>query len=272
MVIDLMRKEGLRRNLSPRTIKTYITVVQKFLRTYRKDVHSITKEDIEKHLERVYHKSGSTQNVHLSALKFLYQKVLKKRLTVNIPLAKERARLPEYLTQEEVKRLFDAISNSKHKLMVTLLYATGMRVSELVNLKVKHFHFESKYGWVRNGKGGKDRMFIIPERLRGELQRWIQQHNLTSESWLFKGYSSHMTTSSVREILKSARKRARITKHIHPHMLRHSFATHLIENGYAVTDVQPLLGHKNLETTLIYTHLAAPTLTNIQSPFDLLEE
>ena len=265
-----MRKEGLRRNLSPVTIKTYMIIVQKFLRIYKKDIHSINKKDIEKHLERVYHQSGSTQNVHLSALKFLYEKVLHKKLTINIPMAKERKRLPGFLTKEEVSALFSQIINPKHKLMITLLYATGMRVSELVHLKVKHFHFEANYGWIRNGKGGKDRIFIIAEKLQFELQNWILSKKLNDEDWLFSGLNGYLTTSAVREILKSARKKTKIKKHVHPHMLRHSFATHLIENGYAVTDVQPLLGHKNLETTLIYTHLAAPKLTNIKSPFDTL--
>tara|TARA_Y100000310_G_scaffold159115_1_gene158573 strand:+ start:881 stop:1717 length:837 start_codon:yes stop_codon:yes gene_type:complete len=272
MVVELIRKVGRQRNLSPRTIKTYICVVQKFLRIYRKDVHSIKKKDIENHLKRVYHKSGSTQNVHLSALKFLFEKVLNKRLTVNIPMAKENSRLPGFLTKQEVSQLLSVIYNKKHKLMVTLLYSAGMRVSELVHLKVKHFHFDSNFGWVRNGKGGKDRIFIIAQLLRDELQQWIKQNNLKEDDWLFKGHKFQMTTSAVREILKSARRRAKINKHVHPHMLRHSFATHLIENGYAVTDVQPLLGHKNLETTLIYTHLAAPKLLNIKSPFDSLQE
>ena len=98
----------------------------------------------------------------------------------------------------------------------------------------------------------------------------MRENKFDQEDWLFSGYKRHISTSAVRQILKMARENARIKKHVHPHMLRHSFATHLIENGYAVTDVQPLLGHKNLETTLIYTHLAAPKLLNIQSPYDAL--
>ncbi len=269
-VAELIRKEGLKRNYSPRTIKTYICVIQKFLRTYKKDVHSVTKKDIEKHLRRIYHKSGNTQNVHLGALKFLYEKVLHKRLTINIPMAKQRRSLPGFLQQDEVRSLLKVINNRKHKLMITLMYSAGLRVSELVHLKVKHFHFDSNYGWVRNGKGGKDRIFIIAEKLKEEITQWIKEHKLTNDDWLFRGHKSHMTTSSVRRILSKAQKKAEISKHVHPHMLRHSFATHLIENGYAVTDVQPLLGHKNLETTLIYTHLAAPKLLNIQSPYDKL--
>ena len=156
--------------------------------------------------------------------------------------------------------------------MVTLLYAAGLRVSELLNLKVKDFQFDENYGWVRKGKGGKDRPFIVAEKLKQEVQRWILKNELVVFDFLFGNKKKKMSAQTVRKIIKKAVKQAKIDKNIHPHTLRHSFATHLIENGYAVIDVQGLLGHSKVDTTLIYTHLAKPKLFSIKSPFDDLFE
>ena len=273
MIIELIRKEGLRRGLRPKTIKTYITVLNKFFRTYRKVPHEVTKKDIEKHLLNLLerNKSGNTVNVHLNALKFLYEKVLKKKLTVNIHFTKTRKSLPTFLTQEEIIHFFDSIKNKKHHLMVTLLYSSGLRVSELVNLRVRDLQLNNSYGFVKNGKGGKDRFFIIAEKLVDKLGDWVLENKLDPESYLFSGYGgSRYSTQSIRAIIKNASRKAGFSKNVHPHTLRHSFATHLIENGYSVMELQPLLGHSKLETTMIYTHLAAPKLMNIRSPLDSL--
>lgn len=274
VISEIIRKEGLRRGLRQQTIKTYISVLDKFFRTYKKAPHEVTKKDIEKHLLRLLenNKSGNTVNVHLNALKFLYEKVLKKKLTVNIHFTKTRKSLPTFLTQEEIIHFFDCIKNRKHKLMITLLYSAGLRVSELVNLKVKDLQMNNSYGMVKNGKGGKDRFFIIAEKLVEELGDWILRNKFGPENYLFTGYgNSRYSTQSVRAIIKNASRKAGFSKNVHPHTLRHSFATHLIENGYSVMELQPLLGHSKLETTMIYTHLASPKLMNIKSPLDKLK-
>ncbi len=274
-VARLIQKEGFRKNRSPQTIKTYTHVVEKFLHTYNKDPKEVTKKDIEFHLEKLLHQnsSGNTVNVHLNALKFFYEKVLHKRLTVNIQYCKTRKTLPSYLTQQEIQSFFNAISVRKHKLIVKFMYSAGLRVSEAVTMKVKNFDFENNYGWVRQGKGRKDRMFVVAKGLKYDLQQWIKDNNLQKEDWLFSGlHEKHYSAESVRQIIKKACKRTRIAKRVTPHTLRHSFATHLIENGYAVTEVQPLLGHNSLETTMIYLHMAAPTLLKVQSPLDALEK
>jgi len=272
-VAGLITKEGWRLGRSPRTIKTYIYVVEKFLRTYHKEPHQVTKRDIENHLLRLQERnsSGNTMNVHLNALKFFYERVLKKKLTVNIEFAKVRKSLPTVLSKEETSALFSAISNPKQQLMVKLLYASGMRVSELASLRVRDLEFNNNYGWVRNGKGGKDRLFIIAKKLKNEILARISQNKLHSADWLFPGYNSnHISPSSIRTIIKTASLKAGISKNVHPHTLRHSFATHLIENGYAVTEVQPLLGHGSINTTMIYLHIASPQLLKVESPLDSL--
>ena len=270
-VPELITKEALRQGLSPRTIKTYCQCVERFFRHYPKEPHQVNKNDIGQFIDKLLEKKapGNTINVYLNALKFFYEQVLHKKLTLNIKFSKHPQHLPEFLTQEETQSLLEQIKNPKHHLIISLIYSTGFRVSELLNLKVKDLQLEQNYGWVRQGKGRKDRPFIIAQSLKPIIQQWIK--NLSPEDYLFTGIYGQYTATSIREILKRAKRKAHLTKNVHPHTLRHSFATHLLENGYAVTDLQPLLGHSKIETTLIYTHLAQPKLLNIKSPFDTLQ-
>lgn len=230
------------------------------------------KEDVLEFLDALIEQNapGNTINVYVHALKFFYEQVLHRRLTINMPLQKKPRRLPEFLNKEEVARVFGAIENTKHRLLVSLLYGAGLRVSEVVHLRIKDFDFAGNYGWVRQGKGRKDRLFIVPQALKEELLAHIATENLASDDWLFRGRQDSFSTQSVREILKKAWRKAQLQKRVHPHMLRHSFATHLIQNGYSVLEVQPLLGHSKIETTMIYLHLAAPQLLKVQSPYDVL--
>jgi integrase/recombinase XerD len=272
-VPELIRKEGIRRGLRTETIKTYITCINKFFRIYKFDPRAINKMDVQNYLDqlRKWGKADSTINVNLNALKFFYEKVLRKKLTISLVQSRIRKRIPTFLTQEETRKLLSVISNSKHQLMINLLYATGMRVSELIKLKVKDFEFNDNYGWVRDGKGGKDRLFIVALKLKEEILDLIKIKNLKDNEWLFSGNSNfHYSSTSIRQIIKKATEKACIKKNVHPHTLRHSFATHLIENGYAVTEVQPLLGHNSLETTMIYLHMASPQLLKVKSPYDTL--
>ncbi|MFH0701764.1 MAG: tyrosine-type recombinase/integrase [Candidatus Woesearchaeota archaeon] len=273
MLIEQLRKEGERRGLSPRTIKTYADCVNLFLkRNQHQELKRMTKEEIKEYLDR-YLGCSNTYNVNLNALKFFFEEVLHKRLTFKVHFSKTPKRLPEFLTKEEVPLLLAAIKNPKHRLMIELMYGTGMRVSELVNLKVKDFDFEHNFGWVRQGKGRKDRPFILPLCLKEKIIYLIRKDNLTSEDWLFssnrkKSYS----VSSLREIIKRAKEECKCNKNIHPHTLRHSFATHVIQNGYTALELQPLLGHAQVQTTMMYVHLASPNMLNVRSPLDSLAE
>jgi len=189
----------------------------------------------------------------------------------NIPWFKVRKRLPECLTQEEIIKFFNVIKNSKHKLIVLFIYGCGFRVGEVVKLKVKDLQLGSNQGRIHDGKGGKDRTFIIPSRIKNELQSWIKINKLKDNDWLFPGYgNNHYSDSSIRMIIKKANKLSKIKKNITPHTLRHSFATHLLENGYTLIEVNRLLGHSRMETTMVYTHLAKPKFSRIKSPLDTL--
>lgn len=190
---------------------------------------------------------------------------------LRIKFSRVPKRLPVYLSKNEMKRLIQAIENPKHKLMIKLIYSAGLRVSELINLRIKDFEFNSNYGWVRGGKGNKDRPFIIAESLRSGLMDHISKYCNDANQWLFKGQKDHhISVMTMQKIVKKAAKKAGIKKNVHPHTLRHSFATHLIKNDYDITAVQSLLGHSSANTTMIYIHMAAPRMLSVESPLDSL--
>ncbi|MBT4651129.1 tyrosine-type recombinase/integrase [Candidatus Woesearchaeota archaeon] len=270
--IELMRKECLRRRYSLETVKAYSYCVGKFLRRNSKEVKKTTKVDVQRYLDYLVERgaSASTLNVNLSALKFLFEEILGKKLTVKVKFAKVPKRLPDFLTKEEIKKLFEAIGNPKHKLMIELLYSTGMRVSELVNLKVEDLCLNEGYGWVRQGKGNKDRPMVVAERIRTRLSERIIGKKLESGDFVFQSYCGKYSTSTIRKILERAAKESGISKRVHPHMLRHSFATHLVEEGNGVDVIQPLLGHNRIETTMVYLHASPKRFLSVKSPYDSL--
>lgn len=270
---DLIRKEGLRRGLSSKTIKTYNHCVRRFFSKCPNDPKEVKKHDVKDFLDKLIEKGagGNTINVYLNALKFFYGQVLNRKLMVCIRYSKTPKTLPTVLTKEEVTKLISAIENPKHSLMVKLIYSAGLRVSELVHLKAKDLELDKNHGWVRKGKGNKDRLFIIAKSIKYELLDCIEKENLSYDSWLFKGQKrGHLTVKTVQCIIKKAAKEAKIKKNVHPHTLRHSFATHLVENGYDILSIQSLLGHANAETTMVYVHTASPKMIAVQSPLDSL--
>jgi len=268
---ELILKEGNRRRLSPRTIETYQKCAEMFFRRYPIEPRKVTKKDIKDFLDEliVKNKAGSTIHIYLNALKFFFEECLGKKMRIDIKYCKRPKTLPLVLSKAEVKSLIENIGNHKHKIMISLMYSAGLRVSELLNLKVQDFNFKENYGFVRQGKGRKDRLFILAERLKAILLQICVGKK--KEDFIFVNNSGNQySVRTIQEIIKKACKKARINKKIHPHTLRHSFATHLIENGYSVSEVQALLGHKSPETTMIYVHMATKNMLNIKSPLDSL--
>ena len=265
--IESMKTEMLRRKFSRRTVDSYLFCISKFLDKLRKEPRKITKNNVKDYLDSLAlrNKSGSTINVYYCSIKFFLEEVLRRSIKLDFRYSRRPKHLPEVLSKEEVKALFGAIENKTHRLMAELLYSSGMRVSELLNLKAKDLELNSGYGWVRKGKGGKDRPFVVAESIRRVLEDYIAKNNLAADSRIFP---KHPRT--VQEIVRKAAKIAGIAKNVHPHTLRHSFATHLIQNNYNVSDVQSLLGHSSMLTTMVYVHLAAPRVLSVKSPFDNL--
>jgi integrase/recombinase XerD len=267
-IIYLVQKEALRRGMSHRTVKAYSDEVKKFFDYCKKEPRRITKKDIREYLDYLVGKgkSGSSLNIALSALKFMISEILFKTWRLGIKYSRRPKSLPVVLSKQEVVSLFQAIENKKHKLIVSLMYSAGLRLSEVVHLKA--YDIEEGYGWVRKGKGNKDRLFVIADKLKDELKELIA--NLDGNEFLFKGNKgTHISQNTIYLIVKRAGKKSGIKKNVHPHTLRHSFATHLIENGYDISLVQRLMGHNSLETTKGYIHLAFPKI-NVKSPLDSL--
>ncbi|MCF7872153.1 tyrosine-type recombinase/integrase [Candidatus Woesearchaeota archaeon] len=270
MTLDVlynMKREMLRRKLSPRTVKTYLQYVKMFLLENKdKNPKEFSKKDVRKFLYDLEDKdvSGSTLNVAHNALRFMMIDVLHKACYLKIKYSKVPVRKPKYLTKKEVQEILRVIENPKHKLLVSLMYGAGLRVCEVTRLKIIDFSFEENIGWVRGGKGNKDRPFIIPQKIKQELQERCNYENY----WLFSGRNGALSVKSVQIIVEKAGKKAKIKKHIHPHIFRHSFTTHLLESGIDIVSVQTLLGHVRPETTLSYSHTIRPQMIAIKSPLD----
>jgi len=270
---EAIKKEGERRRFSPRTIEAYQSCLEVFFRQNNKPINEITKKDVRDFLDNLIEKgkAGGTIHVYLNALKFYFEECLGRKFRLDIKYCKKPLRLPEVLTKEEIGGIINAIRNPKHKLMISLLYGAGLRVSELLNLKVGQINLDNKYGFIRHGKGNKDRIFILPDKIILDLKELILIEKLSNEDYLFlTNRRERYSARTIAEIIKKACRSTGIKRKIHPHTMRHSFATHLIENGSSVSEVQSLLGHKSPETTMIYVHLAKPNMLKVKSPLDSL--
>lgn len=257
------------RGYSPKTVEAYLKHNNDFLKFLNKQPNDVNLDDIKSFLAHLIADKESaprTINQARSALLFYYNEVLQKGFT-NIKIPKVKASLPSVLTKDEMKRLLDESSNEKSKLMLMTLYSSGLRVSELVKLKWKDLELEQKIAWVRAGKGSKDRMVILSDALVRKLT--VLDRN---SEYVFPGRDGPLNTRTVQQIVHDAAERAKIDKKVTPHTLRHSFATHLLEAGNDIRLIQELLGHSNLQTTQIYTHVSSEQKKKVISPMDNLRK
>lgn len=253
------------------TLRNYMDCNRKFLKYFNKNPENITEDNVKSYLaDNLGEASSSTLIIFLSALRYAYSNILHKDITINIKRPKKEKKIPTVLTKEEIKQLINSLDTKKSKLMVSFMYACGFRVSELVNLKVKDLNFEEKIGSVRQGKGKKDRIFNLPEFLLEDLKAQAERQKEQKKEYLFTGPNENLSERNLQKIVKKAALRAGIKKDVHPHTLRHSFATHLLENGTDIRKIQELLGHSDLSTTQIYTHISREELKKIKSPIDSL--
>jgi integrase/recombinase XerD len=271
-IIYLMKREMLRRRYSIKTISTYVYCFKEFLNWCKKEPKKITKEDVKEFLYMKSEKnaSESTLNLYLQSIKYPLEFILNKNhFFVKLPYSKVGKRIPVVLTKQEVKKLFDAINNDKHRLMIKFMYSAGLRVSELLNLRIEDIDFDNFCGRIHKGKGNKDRLFILARTIINDLRKEI---NNRKEGIIFLGRNGKYSVRTIQEIVKKACYIAKINKNVHPHTLRHSFATHLIETGNPLNSVQSLLGHNSPDTTMVYVHASTPTIINIESPLDNLTQ
>ncbi len=266
--LDILKSELKLRGFSPLTVRNYTFFVQKFLEKTNKDHNNLDENDVKLFLSDMFDtKSKNTIMLAAASLKFYFQQVLKKDLS-KIPLPKKERRLPEVLSKEEVLMLINSTDTLKSRLIISLLYSTGLRVSEIVNLKKDELNLNEKTGWVRKGKGSKDRLFVMSSSLAEEIREFMN-NKAKDYSYVFSK-DKPLTTRNIQKIISGTRQRANINKKVTPHTLRHSFATHLLEQGTDIRIIQAMLGHSSLSTTQVYTHISSDQLKRVKNPFDTL--
>lgn len=314
-LLDQVRETLRRKNYAYRTEESYTGWIRRFILFHgKRHPREMGAAEIETYLtylavEREV--APSTQNQALAALQFLYQYVLQKPLDEEIlpAPAKRKKHLPVVLSKQESRAVIERLSGT-HKLITQLLYGSGLRITECLRLRVKDLDFQRGEIIVRSGKGGKDRVTVLPDCLKPILKRQLKRAKLLHQDDLSEGGGSvylprglarkypsaerewiwqyvfpalnlsadprtgeirrhHLGASSLRRDIKSAARDAGITKHVTPHTFRHSFATHLLEDGYDIRTVQELLGHSDVSTTMIYTHVLNKGGRGVRSPLDI---
>ena len=258
---------------SSQTIQAYKGHTLKFFEFIKKQSDEVDNQDIEDYVINILEKkkvSYSYMNQAISAIKFVFKHVIRsnKIYKINIPRPKKVEKLPDILSTDEVIRLFKQVINIKHRAILMLTYSAGLRVSEVVSLKVMDIDSKRMLIHVRQGKGRKDRYSILSKNALDTLRIYAKEFH--PSEWLFPSdqIEKHLTERTAQKVFESACKKAGIKKAVSIHSLRHAFATHLLEGGTDLRYIQELLGHKNSKTTEIYTHVSQKDLGRIRSPLD----
>ncbi len=273
----MMLEELQRRNFSQHTIRYYIRTVEDFARHFNRPPDRLGPRHIREYQAELFQKqklSPGTVAIRLAALRFFYIKTLKKSWSIaETPYPKKTRRLPTILSREEVAQLLHAARTQRERILLMTLYATGVRNAELTHLKATDIDSQRMVVHIRGGKGRKDRDVMLSPKLLTALRTLWRYYHRKSSTWLFpSNYRKDrpIDTKTVWYACQQAAKRAGIPKRVHPHLLRHCFATHLLEAGADLRAIQVLLGHQDLKETTIYLHLSQRHLNATASPLDSL--
>lgn len=261
-------------NYSPNTIDTYCSLFRRFV-AYFSPTHpkDISDSEIVSYIGKVSEEndfSNSTRGQMVNAIKFYYERILKlDKKTFDLPRQRREKKLPEILSEQEIERLINSIQNLKHRTIICLIYSSGIRRGEVVSVRIGDLDVDNKRIYIRGGKGRKDRVSILSDTFIGLLEKYFEIYK--PSYWLFEGVGrKKYSDGSVGKIVKRAGKKAGINRDVTPHVLRHSFATHLMDRGVDTRIIQKLLGHSSLNTTAIYTHISTNSFANLTSPLDNL--
>ena len=261
------------RRYSPNTIKTYTEALEIFFRFFQnRALESLTIENIiDFNNDYILKKnlSASYQNQVINAIKLFYRNRFNRAMEVDfIQRPRREKRLPNVLSKKEIKAILEAPTNLKHRAMISLIYACGLRRSELLNLTLKDIHSDRNLLFIRQSKGKKDRVVPISMKLIAMLRDYYKAFK--PKTWLFEGQlaGEKYSERSIQLVLNQSVSKAKINKQVSLHWLRHSYATHLLESGTDLRYIQELLGHSSSKTTEIYTHVSTRNLQQIRSPFD----
>jgi len=242
-----------------KTQEAYVGAVRGLAKYYRRSPEDITQEEVRAYFLWLVKERGvarSTLMIHLSGIKFLFEKTLKREWIIfNLVRPQKRTKLPVVLSFEETKHLLSLVRMPKSRMALTMIYACGLRLNEGLHLKAQDIDSERMLIWIRNGKGGKDRYVPLPERLLVMLRTYWKLHKPSTYFFFHKDKNTALSESSLQNTFKAALRESGISKAASIHTLRHSYATHLLERGVDLRVIQELLGHKSPQTTAIYTHL-----------------
>lgn len=276
-IIELMKDHLVLKAYSGSTIKTYLNEMQQFLyRLGNIAADELTPGHLKKYLVFCFEKlklSENTLHSRINAMKFYYEQVLRReRFFLEIPRPKKPLQLPKLLNEDELSRLFNALSNKKHKAMLFTAYSAGLRVSEIVQLKLTDIDSERMQIFIENAKGKKDRYVNLSPILLDILREYFRQYSPRPRVYLFESEQTGQAypIRTVQQIFSNAKQKAGIVKDVGIHSLRHSFATHLLDKGTDIRYIKDLLGHFDIRTTERYLHVSKNQLVNIVSPLDEL--
>jgi integrase/recombinase XerD len=264
------------RNYSPRSVTSYVSMLANAAKYFHRSPEDLSAEEIKKYLHYCAQDRGlsvSTINQTISAFKILFQDVLGKPWEkIKIKRPRKNKHLPDILSKEEIGKIIRLTTNQKHKVIIAILYSSGLRREELLNLKIRDIDSNRMLIRVRNGKGNKSRDTLLAQNTLELLRNYYRKYHPVE--YLFESFRPGIPYSgtSVEKVVQRAVQRAGVTKHIYPHSLRHAFATHLLEQGTNLKVIQKLLGHTSMRSTMIYLHLAKPDYTDVRSPLDYTME
>lgn len=263
------------RNYAPSTQKLYVHHVARFALHFGRSPDELGAREAHAYLRHLIDEkkvSWSYFNQAVCAIRFLYRVTLKRPTMIeHLPFPRQERRLPTVLSRDEVTRFFQAVNNPKHRVLLLIAYAAGLRISELVALRIGDVDAERMVIHVRQGKGRKDRLVTLSPVLLDELRIYVRW--AAPSEWLFPGQdpARHLHARTVQKACQRASEAADLGKRVTAHTLRHSYATHLLEAGTDLRVVQTLLGHASIRTTAIYTHVSNERLQQVRSPLDALE-
>jgi integrase/recombinase XerD len=274
-VLPLMKQRLTLKAYSPSTIKTYLNeMAQLLVAIHPVSAEALTPEHLRRYLVYCFEKlklSENTLHSRINALKFYYEQVLlREKFFYEIPRPKKPLQLPKLLNEKELSRLFNALNNRKHKVMLFTAYSAGLRVSEIVHLKIADIDSGRMQILVAQAKGKKDRYVNLSPVLLDILRQYIKGYQPRPRLYLFESEQTFTAypARTVQQIFSNAKHKAGIRKEVGIHSLRHSFATHLLDKGTDIKYIKDLLGHFNIRTTERYLHVSKKQLVNIPSPFD----
>jgi site-specific recombinase XerD len=261
------------RNYSPKTIKQYVLCVSQYARYFKRCPRKLGPKEVTQYLlYLIDEKKGSWSQYRqtVCALRYLYTKVLGHEwMAEHIPFPRRERALPKFLTPEEMQQVLSAVEHPKHKMMLEVLYATGVRCGELVRLRVEDIDSRRKVITVRDGKGHKERLTLLSDTLLVKLRNYYRQYR--PKEWLFEGPNGHIRESVPQKACQRAEENSGVGKRVTPHVIRHAFATALLEQSVDLVTISNLLGHSRIKTTELYTHVTLKKLQTTQSPLDLLK-